>query len=735
MATLADIRARYPEYAFMSDQQLADSLYKKYYSDMPRDQFDAKIGITSKETLQQGYDAALKKVRETQFPQMSDAQWKDYSSKFLGPYSLMDFGQAGQLFGFNDEIGAAMSGLGSQVKNWMGDQKAPGFGQAFGDSLALEQARRDLGKNNLGSGASTMELIGGLSGFGPAGGGAPPTAPPSVPPGPPPGVAQSALKAGGAGAVIGGLNGFGQTDGDLGQRMQGAGWGALWGAGTGAAIPVAARGVSWVAGNARNAAAASSAAKQMGVSPPAARFLTDTLEADGALGPAGRANMAAAGKEAMLADAGQSARNALDYAIQSSGRAGARAQAAIDARVTRDAGALQDALDAALGKPQGVQTTRDAIRTGSAAARGDAYDRAYSKPINYASPEGMVLDELLGRLNPSDIEKANTLMRLEGHSSRQIMAKVADDGTITFLKKPDVRQIDYITRALNDVAKANDGLGALGGQTTVGRLYGNLSGDIRDTLKTAVPEYGRALETAADPIRQSQAVQFGSTMLKDGVTREEVANTVIRMTKPERDALAQGIRSNMDDVLANVKRSVMDGDVEARQGIALLKQLSSDASRAKITVAIGKPKADALFAEIDRAAKSFELRAAVATNSKTAMRLNMGQKFADVGNPDTPAASLMMGEPLKAARGTIRAATGYSPNRIAQLKDKTAVEVVDMLTRQGGQGAQTMQTLNTLLGRLNKNSMAAQWIIDLGQSLIGPVAKTAADVQQKVRGQ
>ncbi len=44
MASLQDIRAKYPQYNDMSDQQLADALYKKHYSDMPREQFDAKIG-------------------------------------------------------------------------------------------------------------------------------------------------------------------------------------------------------------------------------------------------------------------------------------------------------------------------------------------------------------------------------------------------------------------------------------------------------------------------------------------------------------------------------------------------------------------------------------------------------------------------------------------------------------------------------------------------------------------
>jgi hypothetical protein len=45
MATLADIRKQYPQYSDMSDQQLADAMYRKHYSDMPRDAFNAKIGL------------------------------------------------------------------------------------------------------------------------------------------------------------------------------------------------------------------------------------------------------------------------------------------------------------------------------------------------------------------------------------------------------------------------------------------------------------------------------------------------------------------------------------------------------------------------------------------------------------------------------------------------------------------------------------------------------------------
>ncbi|HEX8765017.1 MAG TPA: hypothetical protein VF740_07635, partial [Candidatus Acidoferrum sp.] len=48
MATpLQDFRTKYPQYGDMNDQQLADSLYNKYYSDMPRATFDQRMGIAA----------------------------------------------------------------------------------------------------------------------------------------------------------------------------------------------------------------------------------------------------------------------------------------------------------------------------------------------------------------------------------------------------------------------------------------------------------------------------------------------------------------------------------------------------------------------------------------------------------------------------------------------------------------------------------------------------------------
>lgn len=45
MASIAEVRQKYPQYSDMSDRQLADALHAKFYADMPKADFDAKIGL------------------------------------------------------------------------------------------------------------------------------------------------------------------------------------------------------------------------------------------------------------------------------------------------------------------------------------------------------------------------------------------------------------------------------------------------------------------------------------------------------------------------------------------------------------------------------------------------------------------------------------------------------------------------------------------------------------------
>jgi len=60
MPTIAEVRKQYPQYQDLSDDQLAGALHKKFYSDMPAEEFRAKIGLKppAPNRIAQAFDVA-----------------------------------------------------------------------------------------------------------------------------------------------------------------------------------------------------------------------------------------------------------------------------------------------------------------------------------------------------------------------------------------------------------------------------------------------------------------------------------------------------------------------------------------------------------------------------------------------------------------------------------------------------------------------------------------------------
>ena len=325
------------------------------------------------------------------------------------------------------------------------------------------------------------------------------------------GISQASVPVRAATAAASG-SALGAADGYVRDGALGAAAGGAIGGGLGLAGPIVGnalgRGVSAIQQARANRAAAIAA----GTSREAVDVVSRGLAADGVTSLSAP-NIQQAGSRAMLADAGPSTRSILDTAIQRAGPGAGEASERISQRAAGAADDINGALDNALGAPQGVATRLNAIRESSQPARSAAYREAYGTPIDYAAPQARDLEAALQRVPGSIISRANNLMRVMGEESQQIMANVADDGSVVFTRMPDVRQIDYITRALNDVAQRGDGAGALGGNTAEGMAYGSLSRELRNITRSMVPQYGSALDAAADPISRRQATLFGETLL------------------------------------------------------------------------------------------------------------------------------------------------------------------------------------------------------------------------------
>lgn len=482
------------------------------------------------------------------------------------------------------------------------------------------------------------------------------------------------------GAVEGAVSGAGRNAEDrLGGAGQGALVGGIAGGVMGAVAPALGAGVRNAVGYFRGRPDAA-AARAMGASPESVGVVGRMLQNDDPAQAAARIN--AAGPGGMVADAGPASAGLLDTAIQKAGPGGRIAREAIDDRAVQASRQVAAGLDDAFGPP--VAASRPAPLKG-------AYDRAYAAPIDYSSAAGREIETLLPRIPGGIVQRANNLMRVEGVTSRQILADIADDGTVAFREMPDVRQLDYITRALNDVGKRGDGMGALGGNTNEGRVYMGLARDIRAALKDAVPAYETALNRAATEIGQKEAREMGEVAMRAGTTRGDLAENLADMTAVEVQKLKEGVRTYLDDTLANVRRTMTDGNVEAREGLKALSELSSRASRQKLEMILGPGQARALTGKLDRAAKAFELRAATATNSRTFGRQSMDEALKSLTEPGA-IGKLMEGSPVNAARKLVQTMTRMTPAARAEVEQRIAGEIATLLTQSRGPQAAARAT-------------------------------------------
>jgi len=225
MATLAEIRAQYPQYQDMSDEALADALHRKFYADIPRDQFFETIGVRSQSSPAQSPEVA------GEVPQQPAA----YGGGRFD--ALTEASHAGFFGGYDDEIGAGMMAPIHAGIDWF---KGKGF-DVGANYTRLQQeadARKESRREAYPGASITGEVAGGLalggklaqSGASLIGRTIPLLSKAA------PRTAQTLL-ATTEGAAYGGLYGSGEAK--PGERMEGATTGALIGGATGGAFQMA----------------------------------------------------------------------------------------------------------------------------------------------------------------------------------------------------------------------------------------------------------------------------------------------------------------------------------------------------------------------------------------------------------------------------------------------------------------------------------------------------------------
>ena len=490
----------------------------------------------------------------------------------------------------------------------------------------------------------------------------------------------------GAGAIEGAVSGAGRaTEGNrIAGAKSGAVTGAVMGGIVGGALPPAVAGIKngleYFKGKDQSVIA-----KVLGISPRAAEVVRRSVEADDFT--AAREAINRAGPDAMLADAGSATGQLLDTAMTASPRALSTSRKAIEARAAAAQGRLAVTFDSVLGTPEGVKGASRGIASRTADIRTRAYKDAYSQPIDYAGGKGAAIEDVLSRVAPDDLKRAvseaNAAMRDAGVKNKQIMATVADNGDVSFSEMPNVQQLDELKKALDGIAqKETDAItGRISGAGLRARRQAS---DLRDALGEAVGPYKMAVRLGGDKIQEQNALDAGRKIVT--MPFEDFQQTFAKPSKEALLAAKKGFRTYIENAMSTVKRTIGDDNIDARQAMRPVIDLSSDDVRKKMKLILSPDQYKKISGAIDEATMHLGLRASVATNSKTAVRQFGKQAVDDVTAPGL-AEMFQNGEARKGIQGIVQALTGSGPKIMAERQQAIFYEIADALTRARGKNA------------------------------------------------
>jgi hypothetical protein len=151
------------------------------------------------------------------------------------------------------------------------------------------------------------------------------------------------------------------------------------------------------------------------------------------------------------------------------------------------------------------------------------------------------------------------------------------------------------------------------------------------------------------------------------------------------EAAKSGLRSYIAKVLGDVRAVPSDMNLDAREVVKAVTDMSSSNARAKIRALMGA-EADALLKQVDEAAQSAVVRTAMATNSKTAIRGNIKQTVEELTTPGV-LGQAMAGEPINSSKALIQAITGQTKEFTAQQRQRIFEDISRALTEKRGQTA------------------------------------------------
>ena len=453
-------------------------------------------------------------------------------------------------------------------------------------------------------------------------------------------------------------------------------------------------------------------ASNLGISKEAAAVIKNAIDAGGTIEDAQKA-IQQAGSQGMVADANEASKVLLDAVMATGGEANVIGNRAVSGRLDQAAQGASEALDTVLGLPPvGRRSVAEDIANQTKDARSQAYNKAYSQTVPYTSEPGQDLIEVLNRI-PSDVKEraisvANLKMASDPNTTanaKEIVMRDLGDGTFDFEELPSVIQLDYIKRALDDMARR-------GFNDPNSSSYQAFARQLRDATVRAVPSFGEALKQGSDKIGMDEAFALGYDMLTKKLTREDMARSMGGATPVEINLVKRGARTFIDETLANIRSGITGSTEEIAEARKLLSTFSDRASLDKMSQVLDNAELVELMGKLRELRSAFEMRAATAGGSQTAIRQNVQQGI-DEMTQQGPLRMLQSGNPIDASRRIISALTGMTDEFSEQQRQAVFADIARGLTdKKGPQARAALNYVQQAIESGRIDERRAQFVAD-----------------------
>lgn len=540
MASLPEIRAQYPQYNDMSDADLAGALHQKFYSDMPFDDFSARVGLVQSQPEPQA-DIGRMKAIEVGLKQGATGNFYD---------ELSGLSEAGKVGGFNIPNIPVPGLAGLQQSIGAGRMLAETLAGAPGDATAAYEAARDQFRGDAKTAQQQYPgttLAGNIGGAVMLPGGAMLQAATM-----PARMARGAM----AGSLYGGVSGAGEGE-TAEERLSKGTSGGLVGAGVGAVAPPL---VSGLAGGLGALVRPVTSTIRGAVNPEAeaARRVTSAITRDLGAEPgaaARQAQIGAAGRAgaptANVDLGGETTRALARSAANTSPEARASLQALADTRFEGQSDRASTFIRRLVGGTDS-QATREALETQARAVNNPAYQRAYRAPsaqslwdegfeqISQAPEVQAAIRKVLPQAASQAARQGFTPIRnpfvLDPASGRMVL-RAQPDGSMA---RPNLEFWDRVKRELDrgDFASRD------------------WSRVLRSRLDELIPDYQVARQGAARFFGAENALEAGENYVRSPMSAREGARLVAQFTPQERELFRQGFASRLIDDINNTRDRV-----------------------------------------------------------------------------------------------------------------------------------------------------------------------------------